>query len=470
MLVTSREPLGVPGEAVWRVPPLADDDAVSLFVERASLVRPGFELDAAERGGRSARSRVHLDGIPLALELAAAWLRTLSPQQIEAGLDDRFTLLVRGPRGAQRRQQTLAGSIDWSHALLDGTDRGGASAGSRCSPARSVSTRPGRSAPAEPSAVDEVLPAIGRLVDKSLVVAEEHGGEARYRMLETIRAYAAARLAEAREEHGRCATGISPGPCEFAETTDARRTRGDPDGWRRALRWSTPNLRAALDRGLAGRRSGAGRRLAASLAWLWHLDRRGREGIDLPPPRDRPHAGRSVAAPGGPADRAWRSSRTPPTRSTSSTTPRPAALELATEVGDESLRALCLNLAAVGAFYTDFDKAWELCERGLRGRRSRRERLRPRAARARSRRSSSTCATGTPRPRPSSTRRVRRHLQLHRGVLSTVLGFQAQGALADRASRSVPSSSPRKRCASPNRSATTSASARPDRCWPRSWR
>ena len=107
---------------MWRVPPLADAEAVSLFVERASLVRPGFELDASDEA--AVRSiAMHLDGIPLAIELAAAWLRTLTPHQIEASLDDRFTLLVRGPRGAQRRQQTLAGSIDWSHRLLDETDR-----------------------------------------------------------------------------------------------------------------------------------------------------------------------------------------------------------------------------------------------------------------------------------------------------------------------------------------------------------
>src|SRR5207247_289436 len=103
---------------VWQVPPLAEDDALALFVERASLVRPWFSLDASsEELVRTMCSR--LDRIPLALELAAAWLRTLTPQQIEAGLDDRFALLVRGPRGAAPRQQTLAASIDWSHALLD---------------------------------------------------------------------------------------------------------------------------------------------------------------------------------------------------------------------------------------------------------------------------------------------------------------------------------------------------------------
>src|SRR5262249_59993995 len=115
------EPLGVPGGAVWRVPPLAEDDALALFVERGSLVRPWFTLDASsEAAVRTLWSR--LDGIPLALELAAAWLRALTPQQIVAGLDDRFTLLVRGPRGAGARQLTLAPSLDWGHAPLAESD------------------------------------------------------------------------------------------------------------------------------------------------------------------------------------------------------------------------------------------------------------------------------------------------------------------------------------------------------------
>src|SRR5919107_4489535 len=122
VLATSREPLGVAGETVWQMPPLSEDDALALFVERAGLVRPGFTLDApGEDAVRTICRR--LDGIPLALELAAAWLRTLTPRQIADGLDDRFALLVRGPRGAVPRQQTLSASIGWSHALLAEPDR-----------------------------------------------------------------------------------------------------------------------------------------------------------------------------------------------------------------------------------------------------------------------------------------------------------------------------------------------------------
>ena len=121
LLTTSREPLGLAGEVVWQVPPLGETDAMRLFVDRATLAFPGFKLDAANKRGPAMCTR--LDGLPLALELAAAWSRTLTPGQIEAALDDRFALLVRGPRGAAPRQQTLAASIDWSHALLDEADR-----------------------------------------------------------------------------------------------------------------------------------------------------------------------------------------------------------------------------------------------------------------------------------------------------------------------------------------------------------
>jgi predicted ATPase len=98
VLTTSREPLGVAGETVWQVPPLSEDDALALFLERASLVRPGFTLDGSSEAAVRTMCR-RLDGIPLALELAAAWLRTLTPPQIAAGLDDRFALLV-GGRGS----------------------------------------------------------------------------------------------------------------------------------------------------------------------------------------------------------------------------------------------------------------------------------------------------------------------------------------------------------------------------------
>jgi DNA-binding CsgD family transcriptional regulator len=342
------------------VPPLDDEDAVRLFVERARYVQPTFALDASSDAAVRSIAR-HLDGIPLALELAAAWLATLTPQQILDGLDDRFRLLVRGPRGAQRRHQTLAGSIGWSHALLDQVDRAvfrrlAVFAGSFGLEAVLAL------APGDPVDADEVVPALGRLVDKSLVMTEEGGSRARYRMLETIRAYAAARLVEAGEERALRDRHLA-WSVAFAEAAEEELER-DLDTWRAGIEPERSNLRAALEWGLAADDPDAGRRLAASLAWSWHLDRRGREGIGFllravgrePDDRSRTQARllagiALVADSAGPLDQEYDAAS--------------RALELATEVGDQRLRALCLILKAVGAFYTNFDEAWALCDETL---------------------------------------------------------------------------------------------------------
>src|SRR6266536_595371 len=182
IFATSREPLALPAEAVWRVPALAPDEAIALFTERA-----GTELPESEKAIRSIC--VRLDGMPLALELAAAWVRTLTPEQIDAGLDDRFGMLTRHTRGVAARQQTLAASIDWSHDLLDEDERrvfrrlAVFAGGFTLDAARAVCDTNG------------VLEVFARLVDKSLVVAED----GRYRLLETIREYAVRRLEEAGE-------------------------------------------------------------------------------------------------------------------------------------------------------------------------------------------------------------------------------------------------------------------------------
>jgi predicted ATPase/DNA-binding CsgD family transcriptional regulator len=424
VLATSREPLGVPGEAVLSVPPLSDDDALSLFVDRARLVQRSFTLDDSNRPAiRSIAA--HLDGIPLALELAAAWLRTLTPHQVEAGLDDRFALLVRGPRGAARRQRTLAGSIDWSHGLLAETDRVvfrrlAVFAGTF---GLAAAQALGAGGPVDAA---EVLPALGRLVDKSLVVAEEHGGEYRYRLLETIRAYATARLVEAGEDAVLGDRHLD-WYLRFVETAEADRER-DADGWRAALLREYDNLRSALDRGLAGADVTAGRRLAASLAWLWHFDRRGREGIGYlrraidRVPDDRSHLQARlltglalVVDTADPLDLEYDAA----TR----------ALALATDLGDEGLRALCLNLAAVGTFYTDFDAAWERCDQARRAAQTAGNAFGLGGARAlqaiilhlRDRHADAEAIVDEA---------VQRQLRHHRGVLSTLLTYQASGALA----------------------------------------
>jgi predicted ATPase/DNA-binding NarL/FixJ family response regulator len=424
VLATSREPLGLPGEAVWQVPPLTADDALALFVERAGAVRPGFTLDASgEAAVRAMCAR--LDGIPLALELAAAWLRTLTPQQIEAGLDDRFGLLVRGPRGAVPRQQTLAASIDWSHALLEEHDRvvfrrlAAFPGGFGLEAARSV-------AAAGPVARGDVLGALGRLVDKSLVVAAECGPEARYRLLETIREFAADRLEEAGEVAATRDRHLAH-VLAFAEGIEPE-LRRDMDAWRTRLELEQANLRTALDWGLAAPDPEPGRRLAAALPWLWHLHGQGQEGIDF--------LRRAIRR--APQDRSRLQARLLTGVALVADTASPfglefdaaqRALEIATEQGDEPLRALCLTLSAVGRFFTDFDAAWRLSVEALEVAEAAGDAFVVDAARAlqgiilhlRDRHEAAE---------PLLRSAVEGLLRRHRGIAATTLGFQAGGALS----------------------------------------
>ncbi|MFJ8894435.1 LuxR C-terminal-related transcriptional regulator [Leifsonia sp. NPDC102414] len=435
VLVTSREPLGLAGEAVLDVPPLSDDDAVALFVDRARLARHGFALDEdSEPAVRSIAA--HLDGIPLAIELAAAWMRTLTPRQVEEGLDDRFTLLVRGPRGAQRRQATLAGSIQWSHDLLDGVDRvvfrrlsvfagtfGMRAAQTLCAGGTASAGATASTADVEPA---DVLSSIGRLVDKSLVVVDERNGEARYRLLETIRAYATARAVDAKERDD-LRTRHLAWCLDLAESAERARESND-DRWRDALLTDYDNLAAALETGLAADDPDAGRRLAASLAWFWHFDRRGRDGLDI--------LRRAIER--SPDDRSVLQARLLTGFALVADTAEPLDVEydaaaraaaLAGEVGDDGLLALSLNLLAVGAFYVDFDEAWRLCDQ----------------AAAAAEASGSIVVRGGARALQAMILHLQeRHeeasaladhsvmdaLQHHRGILSTLLVYQADGAFA----------------------------------------
>ena len=211
VLATSREPLRVGGEVVFRVPSLAIPDpeqlqapgdllryeAVRLFVERAVAAAPGFALDG-ENAVDVARICFRLDGLPLALELAAGRIGALSPAALAERLDDRFRLLRSGSRAAPTRQQTLAATLQWSHDLLEPDER---------MLLRRLSVFAGGF---ELGAVEAVCPGAGldraesadvlaRLVEKSLVAVDEGGRERRYRLLETVRLYARERLDDAGE-------------------------------------------------------------------------------------------------------------------------------------------------------------------------------------------------------------------------------------------------------------------------------
>jgi non-specific serine/threonine protein kinase len=214
VLATSREPLAIGGEILWRVPSLAmppgdsemigtlpGGDAVTLFCERARAVDADFAL-SADNAAAVARICRRLDGIPLAMELAAARLGVLSADQVADRLDDCFRVLSAGPRTAAARQQTFRATMDWSYQLLPVAEqlllqRLSVFAGSFDLEAIEGVTADGRDV-----AAHDVLDLLARLVDKSLVSVRGQGGEARYRVLETVRQYAAEKLAESGEAEG----------------------------------------------------------------------------------------------------------------------------------------------------------------------------------------------------------------------------------------------------------------------------
>jgi predicted ATPase/DNA-binding SARP family transcriptional activator len=291
ILATSREALGVDGERRWPVPALMtpppglgdprrllEYGAARLFVERAEAVAPGFELSGD--GGVEAVGEIcrRLDGLPLAIELAAARVPALGVQAIATRLDNRFRLLTGGSRTALPRQQTLRAVVDWSWELLSEPERatlrrlavftGGCTldaAEEVCGPAAAGAERHG---PEPPGGVLEV---IARLVDKSLLVAERGwDGEPRYHLLETVRAYAADRLAEAGEAE-RLARAQAERFARFAERAEPELRGPEQLDWMRRLEADHDNLRAALRWAVAATDGELALRLAAPLSWFWYL-------------------------------------------------------------------------------------------------------------------------------------------------------------------------------------------------------
>ncbi|NEY35999.1 hypothetical protein GTU99_28225 [Streptomyces sp. PRKS01-65] len=262
VLATSREPLGVPGELLRPVEPLPEPAALRLLADRGAAARPGFRVE--DDPGACAEICRRLDGLPLAIELAAARLRMLTPRQIADRLDDRFRLLTSGSRTVLPRQQTLRAVVDWSWELLDEDERdvlcrlsvfaGGcdlAAAEAVCGPA--------------------ALEALGSLVDKSLVVAAPAGsGEMRYRLLETVAEYAGERLDEAggrREAERAHLTHYR----ELARTSDMElRGPGQLAAIERLER-EYENIRTALRRAVAARDEQEALCLALSLVWYWQM-------------------------------------------------------------------------------------------------------------------------------------------------------------------------------------------------------
>jgi len=274
VLATSREPLGLAGEMMWRVPPLSLPDgerspdevvkceAVQLFVDRATAARADFSLTSSNTAAVVEICRI-LEGLPLAIELAAARAKTLTPQDIRSRLSDRFRLLT----GGRGRHQTLRSTIDWSYDLLPENER---------ALFRRLSVFAGGfDLQAMEAICGDSLDTIEHLVDKSLVVVEQLSDERlRYRLLETLRHYAAERVVEAGEEEDARERHFTY-YLDVAERTYARRIEdeaaslalldADHDDFRAALRWARARPRDLL-------------RLASALGWFWHLRSYYREG------------------------------------------------------------------------------------------------------------------------------------------------------------------------------------------------
>ena len=276
VLATSREPIGVTGEATWRVPSLSvADAAIELFADRARLAQTGFTI-SSDNAAAVAEICGRLDGMPLAIELAAARVRALSLAEILEGLHDRFRLLTGGARTAVRRQQTLRASVDWSHALLSEPERvlfrrlAVFLAGFDVDAAQAV---------AGGGDVEryQVLDQLTLLVDKSLVVAENTSGRTRYQLLETVRQYALEKLAESGEadavrsrhrDHYTAMAALLDAPARTDYERRVDQAEEEMDNLRAAFVWS-------LETGDVGRSL----ELAASLQPLWFTRGRIREGL-----------------------------------------------------------------------------------------------------------------------------------------------------------------------------------------------
>jgi non-specific serine/threonine protein kinase len=285
ILATSREALGVPGEALWRVPPLHVPDlkgpvplarreigqfeSVRLFAERAAAVAPAFSL-TDQNAETVAQICARLDGIPLAIELAAARVKVLPVGQILSRLEDRFRLLTSGSPGALPHQQTLRATVDWSYELLSGKERAlfdrmsVFAGGATLEAVESVCSGGGMGE-------DEVLDQLTHLVDKSLVLPEMGvGGAARYRLLETLRAYGRERL----EQSGSTSDSLDRHLrfyLKLAEEAEPELSGGDQSAWLERLEQEHDNIRQAGEWSIRSVRPKEALHLAGALWRFWRI-------------------------------------------------------------------------------------------------------------------------------------------------------------------------------------------------------
>ncbi|MFI6574843.1 AfsR/SARP family transcriptional regulator [Nocardiopsis sp. NPDC050513] len=363
VLATSREPLGVPGERLHQVRPLdlpreatpealSASTAVELFVQRVTASLPGFAVDAGNAAAVDAICR-RLDGLPLALELAAARVRSLGVHELAARLDHRFQVLGGGGAGLHARQRTLHALVDWSwqplsddeqavlrrlsvHAGPFRLDKAEAIAGLTLEGARAVP------APA-------VAGLLASLVDRSLVVAEQNPWCTRYRLLETIRAFARERLAEAGEETA-AVRALTVYLAEESAQFEPRLFGSDSEQGL-CLEWldhETANLRTSVEWAAAQGEAALALRIAGALGWYWYLRGRYREGHRL--------LSLALAAPGGPTDAERATGQLWHAALSFAVTPGPEAMESARAALDLAARlpdpAVLARTRALLAFMT----------------------------------------------------------------------------------------------------------------------
>ena len=302
LVATSREPLGINGETIYRVPSLSlpasggraapeSSDAIALFVDRAEAQGAGLTVNEETVPVIASICR-RLDGLPLAIELAAARLRSLSLNGLHDRLDQRFRLLTGGSRTALARQQTLRATVDWSYSLLNGAERALLQRLSVFAETFDLDAAEAVGGFGDIEVFD-VAELLGALVDKSLVVAEPAGGALRYRLLETIRQFAAERLAEAGEDE---VAVVAAAHCQHylsvAEAASPHLRGPDQGTWFARLDADTANLRrAALYASSVAGGTERVLRLAVALGRYWIGRRGGGEAMALlTPALERPEA------------------------------------------------------------------------------------------------------------------------------------------------------------------------------------
>lgn len=355
ILATSREPLGVTGERVWRLAPMILDEAIALFLDRA-------DADPNDDGARTIARHIcdRLDRLPLALELAASWSGTLSLQEIDEMLisDAGHPLMDGGGRSAPFRQRTLADSMEWSHRLLSDDER---VLLRRLAPfqqfgadnVRTLADGPGKSD--ECRTADDLLRALRGLIDKSLVVCDTTGPRARHYLLKVVAEYALARLREAGEEtelrhrHARIQAD------QLASLEPLLTT--DKDAWRTRVREFRSDLMSAGEWCLSGGDPELGRRLCAAAAWWWHLtgDRAGlrllQRAAELDSGEDDTLQGRVLVAVALVADVVDPGAGLPAAE---------RGLDLALQTDDLATARQARQLVAIGRIGSDLDGAREM--------------------------------------------------------------------------------------------------------------